>query len=162
MAERKNLGNVKIEGCRLIFRNLAGKQDQYNAAGNRNFGVILDRESAALLEEEGWNVKYLPARDDSEEPTPWIKVKATYGVNPPKIYLVTGKNKKTTLLDEDSVGSIDYAEIENVDIVIRPYQYDVLGKTGISAYVKNMYVTVVEDEFADKYNLDSDEELPFD
>lgn len=161
MAERKKMENVSIEGCRLIFRNLSGKQDQYNAAGNRNFGVILDPDSAKLLEENGWNVKYLPAREDGDEPTPWIKVKAVYGVNPPKIYLVTNSRKKPTLLDEESVGSIDYAEIANVDIVIRPYQYDVLGKTGVSAYVKNMYVTVVEDEFANKYNFD-DEELPFD
>lgn len=161
MADNR-INNVKIENCRLIFRNLSGKEGKFNSAGNRNFGVILDNESAKVMEEDGWNIKYLAARDADEEPTPWIKVKAVYGSRPPHIYLVTRRNPSGVELNEDTVGSIDYAEIENVDIIIRPYQYDVNGKTGISAYVKSMYVTVVEDELARKYEAADEEELPFD
>ncbi len=68
---------------------------------------------------------------------------------PPKIFLVAG-NKKTKL-DENTVNVLDFAEIENVDIVVRPYSWEVSGHSGVKAYVKNMYVTIVKDEFEDKY-----------
>lgn len=160
MADKKKLRNITIEDCRLIFRNFAGEEKQYNQSGNRNFGVILDPETAAALEEDGWNIKYLAPREEGEEPTPWLKVKVSFKVAPPKLYLISGKKK--TELNEETAVALDYAEIEKVDLIINPYQWEVNGKTGISAYVKNLYATVVEDELAKKYDFDEVDELPFD
>ena len=56
---------------------------------------------------------------------------------------------------------LDYADIKNVDVVLSPFNYDFAGRTGVSAYVKTMYVTVQEDEFADKYNDEDDQFVPF-
>lgn len=160
----KNIENIKIENARIVFRNLSGKPDKFNPqGGKRSFSVVIeDPEFANELKREGWNIKqFNPSPDSDEEPAHFISVKISYNNIPPHIYLCTSKNK--TLLNEDTVGQLDYAEISNVDIVITPYQYEMSGRSGISAYVKTMYVTVVEDEFASKYEYDDldDEEIPF-
>lgn len=160
----KNIENIKIENARIVFRNLSGKPDKFNPqGGKRSFSVVIDDpEFANELKREGWNIKqFNPSPDSDEEPAHFISVKVSYNNIPPHIYLCTSKNK--TLLNEDTVGQLDYAEISNVDIVITPYQYEMNGRSGISAYVKTMYVTVVEDEFASKYEYDDldDEEIPF-
>lgn len=161
---KNNIENIKIENARIVFRNLSGKPDKFNPqGGKRSFSVVIDDpEFANELKREGWNIKqFNPSPDSDEELAHFISVKVSYNNIPPHIYLCTSKNK--TLLNEDTVGQLDYAEISNVDIVITPYQYEMSGRSGISAYVKTMYVTVVEDEFASKYEYDDldDEEIPF-
>ena len=155
------VGNITVENARIIFRNFAGKESKFNAKGKRNFCLVIDNEEAEQLKEDGWNIKYLKPRDPDEEPQAYVQVSVEYGNFPPNIWLIAG-NKKTKL-DEDTVASLDYAEIENIDLIIRPYTWEVNGKGGIKAYVKNMYVTIVENEFEKKYrDLDEDEsELPF-
>lgn len=145
-----------VEGARIMFRNFSGKPDNFNpAGGRRSFCLVLDPDTAEDLKRNGWNVRCLMPRDENEDPLPYIQVKVNYANIPPHIYLVTKSNK--TLLTEETVGTIDYAEISDVDVVVTGSSYNVNGKEGISAYVKNMYVTIVEDEFADKYKFDDEE-----
>lgn len=161
MANRVN--NISVEDAKIIFRNFAGKESKYNAKGKRNFCLLLDHEYAESLKEEGWNVKYLSPRDPEDDPQAYIQVAVTFDNFPPNIWLIAGGKK--TKLDEDTVASLDYAEIENVDLIIRPYTWEVNGKGGIKAYLKNMYVTIVENEFEKKYRdldeEDDSETLPF-
>jgi len=145
---------VVMEGVRLVFRNFTGKEGEYNREGDRNFGVILpDNATAEAMLADGWNVKYLKPREDDEEetePTPWLPVKVGYGKGrPPKIFMVTERGK--TALDEDTVATLDWADITNVDMIVRPYHYEVSGRSGISAYLQSMYATIEEDELERKY-----------
>ena len=155
----KKTNNIMIEDARLIFKNFSGEESKFNRAGNKNFCVILDHDMADDLAAEGWNIKYLRPREDGEEPTPYLQVTVAYGNIPPKVIMIAGRNK--TPLDNVSIGTLDYAEIANVDLVIRPYNWEVNGKQGIKAYLKTMYVEIEQDAFASKYDFDDDEEVPF-
>ena len=141
--------NIVIENARIGFRNFSGKEGKFNPAGRRNFCVFLETELARTLESDGWNIRWLQPRDESEDEQAYLQVAVSYDNIPPKIILVTSNGKSQ--LDEDSVNILDWAEIENVDLIIRPYNWDVNGKSGVKAYVKSMYVTLVEDEFENKY-----------
>ena len=141
--------NIRIEGARIGFRNFSGEEGRFNPKGRRNFCVFLEEDIAKDMEKEGWNVKWLQPREEGDEPQAYLQVKVVFGKIPPKIVLVTGKGK--TRLDEDTVNILDWAEIQNVDLVIRPYNWEVNGNTGVSAYIKTMYVTLREDEFESKY-----------
>ncbi len=141
---------ITIEGARLMFRNFSGEEGQYNPKGQRNFCVLIDPDLAERLKDDGWNVKYLKPREEEEEPQAYLQVKVQFGKIPPICVLVTSKNKKK--LNEEQIGMLDWVEIKNVDLIIRPYNYELRdGTKGVKAYLKSIYVTIVEDELELKY-----------
>lgn len=147
--KRRVEDNIVIEGARIAFRNFSGKEGRFNPTGRRNFCVFLESDIAQVLEKDGWNVRYLKPRDEGEEDQAYMQVAVSFQNIPPKIILISSQGK--TVLDEESISLLDWAEIKEVDLIIRPYNWSVNGKSGVKGYVKSMYITIVEDEFAAKY-----------
>lgn len=145
----KDVGNILFEGARIIFRNFAGVEGQFNREGDRNFCLLLAPEDAAQMLNDGWNVKYLRPREEGDEPQPYIQVSVSYKNRPPKIRMITSRGQ--TDLPEDLISVLDWAEIANVDLIVNPYSWSVNGKSGIKAYLKTLYVTIAEDELERKY-----------
>jgi len=159
---------VTIDNARIIWPNFSGAAKKFNAKGDRNCCIVLNEEDAATLKAEGFNVKVKDAKEEGEPPMLYLTLKCKFRnregnmlTRPSMMYMIVGK-KEPVRLDEDTVGQIDFAEIENVDVKFRTAPYDFNGKQGVTAQIMAMYVTIVPDYLAEKYADPSDEEeLPF-
>ena len=143
---------VEIENAQLIWRNFSGKAGKFNAEGQRNFNVIIDEDTYAVLANDGWNVRVIMPKEDQDPDTPplyILPVKVAFGNKPPKIKLISSTGAKD--LNEETVGMLDFIDIKTCDVVVNPYNYNVMGRSGVSGYLKALYVTMVEDRFAGKY-----------
>jgi hypothetical protein len=140
-----------VEDARIIFRNFAGREGPYNREGDRNFAVVLDHSTAQQMLEDGWNVKYLDAREDGDEPTPYVQVSVNYKNRPPRVVLLTSSSR--TQLDEKAVDVLDWADIKTADLIARGYEWAVNDKTGVKAYLQSLFVTIREDALEQKYQI---------
>jgi len=145
----KNGQPLVLEDVRIIFRNFSGAEGQYNAKGDRNFGVVLDPDLAENMTNDGWAVKQLKPREEEDAPQDWIKVKIGFNNKPPRIVMVTDRGRTT--LTESELSILDWADIAKVDLIINPYDWDIADKAGRTAYLGSIFVTINEDELERKY-----------
>ena len=151
-------GILQIDEARIIYRNFSGAPSKFNREGDRNFAVVInDEEIKDALIEEGWNVKIKAPREEGDEPFMYLPVKIKFNERGPKVYLKSGK--ATNRLDEESINCLDHVDIVSVDMDIRPYDWEVQGKTGRTAYLQSIWVTQEVDRFADRF---AEEEYPED
>lgn len=146
-------GILQIDDARIVHRNFKGEGSKFNRAGDRNFSVVIENEEIAdELVKEGWNVKVKPPRDDEDTPFITLPVKIKFNDRGPIVYLRSGDNM--VKLDEESIDCIDDMDIISVDMDIRPYDWEVNGKTGRTAYLQSICVTQEIDRFAARYARD--------
>ena len=142
---------LQIDDARITYKNFSGEASTFNREGDRDFSVIIpDMDMANALIEEGWNVKIKDPREEGDDPFIYIKVKVKFNGRGPNAYLKTGA--KLVRLDEESIACLDNVEIESVDLDIRPYDWEVNGKSGRTAYLQSIRVTQkITDRFAEEY-----------
>ena len=145
-----NVNNINIEGATIIWKNFSGERDKFNP-GKRGFSVVIDDTVMANeLKQEGWNVKERPLQEGADPSEQEWTLPVKLNMNRyTQVWLIVGNHK--TLLNEDTVAQLDVVDIVNCDISIRPYEWEMSGRTGITAYVDSMYVTIRENKFAEKY-----------
>ena len=139
---------LQIDDARIIYRNFAGRGDKYNREGDRNFAVLIpDEEIADELTRRGWNVKVKPPREEGDTPFMYLPVKVKFNERGPSVYWRTGRVQNR--LEEEDIGRLDRIDIIGVDLDIRPYDWEVNGKTGRTAYLQSICVTQDVDRFAE-------------
>ncbi len=144
-------GNIlEIEDARIIFRNFAGLGSKYNREGDRNFAIIIPNEEIKdFLVENGWTVKIKPPREDEDSPFMYLPVKVKFNNRGPAAYVQSGDQH--TKLNEDTIDMLDEIDIASVDMDIRPYDWEVNGKTGRSAYLQAINVIQNIDRFGARF-----------
>lgn len=151
--------NVILENVRIVFKNFEGKEGQYNRKGDRNFSVVLSDEIAEQMLADNWNVKRKPPREEGEENFNHLPVAVSFTGRPPRLVLIVDvwdrvEEKfvpRRTQLDEETCEMLDYADVAKIDLILRPYDWNVSGKTGRKAYLHAIYATLNQDELEKKY-----------
>ena len=142
-------GILQIDDARIVYRNFSGEGSKFNREGDRNFSVIIeDQETANMLVAEGWNVKIREPKEDGDDPFIHLPVKVKFNDRGPNVYLQSGYTGNRVRLDEESISCLDNIDIINVDLDVRPYDWEVNGKTGRTAYLHSMCVVQEVDRFA--------------
>lgn len=142
---------LQIDDAKIIYRNFAGAGSKFNREGDKNFAVLIEDEALAeQLTELGWNVKIKPPRDEDDSPFMYLPVKVKFNERGPSVYLKSGDSM--TRLDEESVACLDEIDILTVDLDIRPFDWEVNGKTGRTAYLQSICVVQEIDRFASRFD----------
>lgn len=146
MAKVTNLEGEIEERPRILWRDFTGEKNQFN--DDRSFTIILEDPLYNALLEDGWPVRVTVPKRDDQYPLNVLTVKVGFKV-PPKIIVIQGDRKMR--IDESNIEMLNYAHIIDAKMVIRPREWEVGGKSGVKAYLKEMWVTVQEDEFEEMY-----------
>lgn len=161
MAKRERIDDItvrNIAGTQLIFRNFAGEANQYNNSGDRNFCLIIDDELAGELQNLGFTIKRTKARDDYDS-VPYIKIKVGFTLKdgsdnpyPPKIYKIDSTGMRA--LNKNTVKLLDGARILKADLIFSGNAYEdrTTHDLRYSAYVRNLYVEIQENDLEKEYN----------
>ena len=143
-------GILEIEDARIIYRNFRGEGSKFNREGDRNFAVVVPNDELKdELMEAGWNVKIKEPREGYDDPFMYLPVKIKFNSRGPAAYVKSGD--RVTRLNEDTIGMIDEIDIASVDLDLRPYDWEVNGNTGRTAYLQNIAVIQNVDRFGARY-----------
>ena len=148
-----------VENARLVYKNFAGLEGDYNNAGDRNFHVVIeDHDYARELEAQRYNITWpkpnpdIKPEDDERNPTLKVKIKFA------DIYIVksgtngTGRPEK---LEEQDWEMLDWMTPKQIDLTVKPYDYSdrYSTGTGITAYLQELVMVVELTELQEKYGF---------
>lgn len=165
-----SISRIRVRDAKLLFANFSGDPEKnIDNSSKRLVNLIVDDEEAYnIMLEDGWNFKTqmieegvyaepFQVLDNGKVCNPRTELRVNYNCKrQPKIYLHTSANRKGILMDEDSVGELDGAYLEDVKLIINPNHWEVGTNTGTKGYINVMHCTIDDDPFASDY-IDDDE-----
>lgn len=165
-------GDLSVENAVIIWLNFEGRPTKFNpAGGKRSFTLVLDEFMAEELRKKGWNVKEREPLDEGGDMLYFTEIILNLDSKfPPVVRLYThfGGRKAMINMSAKNVGNLDRIDIENVDVIIHPFEHGFSSVASVKGYANVLHVTQAEDtNFGGKYNEYmnsdemSDEDLPF-
>lgn len=145
---------LTLEGVGVIFANFAGNKGRFNAEGVRSFNVVLrDLKLAEELIQEGWAFKPLYDRDDEDVISAYhLNVKVNFESRyPPRVFKISPILNRKTQLGPDTVEMLDYLAIQEADLTLNGYAWEINNKSGVKAYLTEGFFVVRESELDIKY-----------
>jgi len=144
---------LQLDEYPITFKNFRGEKGQYNAEGERSFSILIeDPEEAIRLIDLGWALRPLKVREEGDPVVHHLPVKVGFGgYSPPRIYKVSMSSNSYVQLDSNTVAMLDWLSIAHVDVILNPYEWSVLGETGVKAYLNTMFVVLDENALDLKY-----------
>lgn len=146
-------GILQFDDVEIKWPNFSGTPDKFNRDGKRGINIIIpDEETKEAIEAEGYTVKTKAPNEEYDEPLYYLPVKIKYHDDEelqhldPVIILITGRRQND--IDEESIDNLDHInilEIPHMDI--SPYDWEVNGKTGRSAYLKKAIIVQEVDRY---------------
>lgn len=151
MAEpRRWIEDIELEDAKIKWNwSHFDGHDEFSGEGDHNFTVIFPEEQARKLLEEGWNIREHPGYEEGDPPEFTLKVKISYRFEAPKVFLLKGDRKIRA--QQTDLADITPSSCERIDTIITPKPWAHGQKSGISAYVKELYATIKQSRFEERY-----------
>lgn len=128
-----------------------GREDTFNNEGDHNFTIILPEATAKELLELGWTgIKENEPYEEGDPPEWTMKCKISDKFEMPRIFMI--KNERKLRADMSDLRDIRRDTCEQLDVILTPSRWVNGPRTGVTAYVKEMYAKVKQSRFADKYD----------
>ena len=153
--ERVWIDDLEIEDAEIkwAWSHFNGAADTFNDEGDHNFVIVLPEEWALQLMEipDGWSIKQHPPREEGDPPEYTLKVKISYKYEQPAIYIIKGNRRFRA--EQSDLADIKRSTCERIDVIVTPSRWvSPRGETGVTGYVREMYVKIRESRFAEMYS----------
>lgn len=165
-------GNVSFNNAQIArgrWSNFSGGPTDWDPKNTKRwFTIFLPDDEAQRLTDLGWNVRTRNSTNESEPELKYLKIAMNYDPempwSHPRIWLVR-RVGNPELLEAEDLFQLDNKDlvIIKASIQIRPHDWKLAnGTSGRKAWLKQMYVSIEQDDFGAEYwNRGDDEALPF-
>jgi hypothetical protein len=166
---RQKVANMTLEDAKFWGRpNFKGELDRFNDS-RRKFTVLIPEDIADTLAGLGWNIRRTDPKPEqlaiNPEMKPVYSLKVFMNFTPdeddpenvekesgPNVYIVMGG--ETEKLNSRTVGLLDRARIDSLDMEIRAWEYNKLEHPGkFSARLVELVAVIRPSILGDKYGL---------
>ena len=119
-----------------------GEQAKYN------FTIILPKSTAIQLREAGWtSVKENDPYEEGDDPEWTMQCQISDRFDMPKIYLI--KNDRRFRVEKlTELHDIHRGTCEKINVILTPSRWVNGARTGVTAYVKELYAYISQSRFA--------------